>query len=230
MSDEEFEIMKAQMQKEVKVTVPKPIFIFDIVFTLAIIFAMLFKLVNTNLAFMIAVAVGLIVNFKNPKDQTGVIRKHGGQALHMVMIIFTIGILVGIMNGDPKEGGMMKAITDVLLGVIPESLGKHLSFFLSLVSVPLSMCVGSDTTYMIISPIIGNVTATYGVALASTGVAAMIGACIAANLSLIGATPYLALGLAECEMSDHLKANFFPVWIMGIIGTIVAGLVGAVPF
>ena len=226
MSDEEFEQIKAGMQKEAVIPVSRGILIFDMVFTLALIVCMLFGLVSANVGFMLALAIALPINFRNPKDQVAQIKKHGSNALYMIMIIFSIGVLVGIMG----DSGMMSAMTDTLIGVMPESLGSHLPFILCVISVPLSMCVGSDAVYMVMAPILGNMTMAFGGTMMQAGTALMIGSCLSANLSLVGPTPYLALGLAECEMKDHLKANFLPTWILGIILAISAVLFGLFPF
>jgi CitMHS family citrate-Mg2+:H+ or citrate-Ca2+:H+ symporter len=61
-------------------------------------------------------------------------------------------------------------------------------------------------------------------------IGALIGSCIAANLCLVGTTPYLALGLAGVDMKDNLRANFLPTWILGIILALVAGVLGVIPF
>ena len=226
MSDEEFEQIKAGMQKEAVIPVSRGILIFDMVFTLALIVCMLFGLVSANVGFMLALAIALPINFRNPKEQVAQIKKHGSNALYMIMIIFSIGVLVGIMG----DSGMMGAMTDTLIGVMPESLGSHLPFILCVISVPLSMCVGSDAVYMVMAPILGNMTMAFGGTMMQAGTALMIGSCLSANLSLVGPTPYLALGLAECEMKDHLKANFLPTWILGIILAIFAVLFGLFPF
>ena len=226
MTDEEFQVLKSGALKEPVVQVKKGVLIFDMIFTVALIVLMLVGILNANLSFMIALAIGAIVNFPNPKDQVAQIKKHGSNALYMVMIIFSIGILVGIMNGT----GIMEAMTNTLIGIMPESMGSHLPFILCLISVPLSMCVGSDTVYMVIAPILGEMTIAFGGSMLQAGAALMIGSCLSANLALIGPTPYLALGLAGVEMGDHLKANFLPTWIFGIVMAVIAVLFGVFPF
>jgi len=227
MTDEEFAEMKAGMMKPAEIKISHGLLTFDMLFTLALIVVMLLGYLSANVAFMIGLAIVLITNFWNrPKDQVAEIKKHGGNALYMVMIIFTIGVLVGVMNGTK----MMEAMTQTLLGIMPQSVGKHLPFINGLISVPLSMCVGSDTVYMVMAPILGQMTVAYGGTMTQSGLGLMIGSCIAANLALIGPTPYLALGLAGVEMKDHLKANFLPTWAMGVVLAVIAAIIGVYPF
>ncbi|MBQ8975781.1 MAG: hypothetical protein IJ072_08700 [Oscillospiraceae bacterium] len=228
MSDEEFAELKSGMLKpaEPVLKVRKGVLIFDMILTVALVVCLLLGWINTNVAFMIALSIALIVNCKNAKEMTSQIRKHGSAALNMVMIIFSIGMLVGVM----QNSGMMGAMTDTLVGLVPESMGSHLIFIIALFSVPLSMVIGSDTLYMVMAPIFANMSLAFGGTAIATCCACTIGACIAANLCMVAPTPYLALGLAGVEMKDNLKSCFIPTWVLGIILAVVAAISGAFPF
>lgn len=228
MTDEEFAAMKADMLKPADpvLKVSRGVLIFDIVLTVFLVICLLLGWVNTNVAFMIALSIALIVNCKDAKEMTSQIRKHGSNALNMVMIIFSIGMLVGVM----KESGMMSAMTQTLVGLVPEAMGTHLIFLIALISVPLSMVIGSDTLYMVMAPIFAEMSVAFGGTAIAACCACTIGACIAANLCMVAPTPYLALGLAGVEMKDNLKYCFLPTWILGIVLAIVAGITGAIPF
>ena len=181
--------------------------------------------VDTNIAFMLGLSIALIVNCRDAKEMTSQIKKHGATALNMVMVIFSIGMLVGVM----KVSGMSAAMTNTLVGLLPESAGRHLTFIIALSCVPLSMLLGSDTVYMIMTPIFGEMAAAFGGTALQACCATVIGSCIAANLCLVGPTPYLALGLAGVEMRDNLKKNFIPTWLFGIVLAGVGVAAGAFP-
>ena len=108
-------------------------------------------------------------------------------------------------------------------------MGKHLSFIIAMLAVPLSMAVGSDTLYMVMAPIFGNMAAAFGGSMMAAACACTIGACVAVNLCLVAPTPYLALGLCGVEMKDNLKYCFIPTWVLGIVLALVATLTGAIP-
>ncbi|MDD6283171.1 MAG: SLC13 family permease [Oribacterium sp.] len=228
VSDEEFAELKQGIvkEKEPVLKVSKTVMAIDIIMTIVLVLAMLFKLINTNLAFMVGLSIALILNCKSAKEQTAQIKKHGSNALNMVMMIFAIGVLVGTL----KDTGMMQAMTDALLGILPKSAGRHIPMIVALFSVPLSMAVGSDTVYMVMTPIFGQMAMAYGGTMEAAVIGALIGSCIAANLCLVGPTPYLALGLAGVDMKDNLRANFLPTWILGIVLALVAGVLGVIPF
>lgn len=228
MTDAEFAELKESMLKpsEPVLKVSKGVLVFDGIFLVVLVICLLMGWINTNVAFMIGLSIALIVNCKGAKEMTSQIKKHGANALNMVMIIFSIGMLVGVM----KDTGMMSAMTDTLLSLMPESMGKHLTFIIALISVPLSMVVGSDTLYMVMAPIFGNMAIAYGGTMMAGAAACTVGACVAVNLCLVAPTPYLALGLCGVEMKDNLRYCFLPTWALGIILAIVGAISGAFPF
>ena len=229
MSDAEFNEIKAGMGKkeEPVLKVSNTILYIDMLMTVILVISMLLGWINTSLAFMIVLSFALLLNCKGgSREMTAQIKKHGATALNMVMILFSIGMLVGVM----KDTGMMNAMTETLISFMPESMGKHLTFIIALLSVPLSMAVGSDSLYMIMAPIFGNMAVAFGGTTMHAAASCVIGACIAANLCLVAPTPYLALGLAGVEMKDNLKYLFIPTWILGIILAIAGAIAGAFPF
>lgn len=228
MTDEEFAEVKSGMfqNSDPVLKVGRGVLYFDMAFLVLLVVCLLMGWINTNVAFMIGLSIALVVNCKDAKEMTAQIKKHGANALNMVMIIFSIGMLVGVM----KDSGMMNAMTDTLVGLMPESMGTHLTFIIALLSVPLSMAVGSDTLYMVMAPIFGNMAIAFGGTMMAGAAACVIGACVAVNLCLVAPTPYLALGLCGVEMKDNLKYCFLPTWALGIFLAVVAAITGAFPF
>lgn len=229
MTDEEFAQLKEDMLKPADpvLKVSKGVLAFDMILTLVMVVSMLLGWINSNLCFMIGLALALLANCKGgTREMTAQIKKHGATALNMCMIIFSIGLLVGVM----KDSGMMSAMTNTLLGLVPESLSTHLMFIISALSVPLSMVVGSDTLYMVMSPIFAEMSVAFGGTALNAANACVIGACIAANLCLVAPTPYLALGLAGVDMKDNLKSCFVPTWVLGIVLAVVGAIFGCYSF
>jgi len=226
MTDEEFAEMKKTIDEPAVISVSQRVLVFDMVLTAVLIGLLLSGKITSNLGFMVAFAIALVVNYPNVKQQNAKIREYGGAALNMIVIIFSIGILVGVTSGT----GMIEGMANTLVAVIPESLGGHLPFVMSVFSVPISMVLGSDTVYLVLAPIMGNIVMAYGGTMISISAALLMGAALSANLTLIGPTPYLALGLADVEMGSHLKYSFKYVWAIGIIVSIFAGILNIIPF
>jgi CitMHS family citrate-Mg2+:H+ or citrate-Ca2+:H+ symporter len=226
MTDEEFAELKKTIDEPAKITVSKGVIAFDMIFSLVLIVALLTGVVKTNLGFMVAFSIALVVNYPNVKKQSAKIREYGGAALNMIIIIFAIGVLVGISSGT----GMIAGMANAFVSIIPEGMGTHLPIIISFFSVPLSMVIGSDTVYLVLAPILATILKTYGVSTLILSAAILMGSCLSANLTLIGPTPYLALGLADVEMGAHLKYSFKYVWAIGIIVTVAAGVLNIIPF
>ena len=228
MPDDEFNAIKSGMGKkdDPVLKVSNTVLYIDMIMTVVMVVAMLLGWLNTNVAFMIFLSFALLLNCHGSKEMTAQIKKHGATALNMVMILFSIGMLVGVM----KDTGMMNAMTETLISFVPEAMGSHLTFIIALLSVPLSMAVGSDSLYMIMAPIFGNMAVAFGGTTMHAAGACVIGARIGANPGLGGPPPHLALGLAEVEMKDNLKYLFIPTWILGIVLAIVGAIVGVFPF
>ena len=225
LSDEEFVALKESTLGSINVTVSKGIFWFDVILTVALLAVMLTGVMSAAMAFMIADAVMLVVNYRTTKEQVAQIKKYGGNALFMIAIIFAIGVMTGILKGT----GMMTAMVNAILSVIPESLGSHLAIVVALIAVPLSICLGSDSMYMAFAPLLVNVGLPFGIPAMGMGAGILFGACYSAQLCLVGPTPYLALGLANVEMRDSLKYSIGWVWAVGIVVVILGGFMGIIP-
>jgi len=78
--------------------------------------------------------------------------------------------------------------------------------------------------------VLAGVVVQYGSTAGQLAVGLIIGTSLAANLSLVGAGPYLALGLADVEMGQHLKYSFKWMMLMNLLMVIAAALLGAISF
>jgi CitMHS family citrate-Mg2+:H+ or citrate-Ca2+:H+ symporter len=226
IGDEEFMQLKKDLAKPVEIKVPTPIFIFDIVFTVVLIAAMLLSWAPPHICFVIALSIILLINFKGAKAQTEAIRRHGATAINMVLIMMAIGVLTGIM----QNSGMFKGMTQAILGFLPESLGIHLVFIVSLISPLLGIVLGNAATTTAIAPVLAGVIVNYGASITQLSVAIITGVSLAANLSFVGAGPYLALGLADVEMGNHIKYSFKWVILFNVIMSAFAAVIGVIPF
>lgn len=226
MTDGEFAELKASLSKPAEVKVGKPVLIFDMILTLVLIVGLLRGWFGTAIGFIVAFGLALVVNYPAVKDQGGTIKKYGGPAINMVMTILAIGVMVGIMNGT----GMIAEMTNALLSILPESLGKHLTFLVSLFVVPINTVIGSDNVYFALTPIMQGLVSNFGVSDMALATAMVVPCALAANVTLIGASPYLALGLADCTMGDQLKYTFKWIWLLGIVCTVFAAVIGRIPF
>ena len=205
ISKEDFLQLKKQMGESAKLKVPMPIAVFDVCYTIILLALLLMGYVTSTFAFMFSVGVILIVNFRDVKEQNEKIKKHGTTAYPLVLVIFCLGAMVGIMKGS----GMVNAIAQAFIALIPRSLGQFTAFLYGLIGVPVSMIVGSDCCYSILTPILGEINIQYGGNMLQACAAVIITSSMAANISLVGAVPYLSIGLAGITMKDNIKPELF---------------------
>jgi len=177
------------------------------------------------IGFIVAFGLALIANFRTVREQGAAIRSYGGPAINMVMTIITIGVLIGVMNGT----GMIEGMTNAILSILPESLGRHLCFIVSLFIVPINTIIGSDNIYFAITPIMQSIVGIYGVTNFALATSIVIPCALAAGITLIGPSPYLALGLADVTMGDHLKYSFKWIWLLAILCTVFGAIIGRIP-
>lgn len=225
MTDVEFAALKASLDQPAKVSVSKPVLVFDLALTAVMVVGLLLGWFGTAIGFIVAFGLALVVNFKTTKEQGGKIKQYGGPAINMVMTIIAIGVLVGVMNGT----GMIEGMTNAILAVLPESLGKHLCFVVSLFVVPINTIIGSDNVYFALTPIMQSLVSTYGVTDLALATSIVVPCALAANVTLIGASPYLALGLADVTMGEHLKYSFKWIWLLAVSCTVFGMVIGKIP-
>ncbi len=226
MTHEEFAELKIALSKPAEVSVSRPVLIFDMLLTLFMIVGLLLGWFGTALGFIVAFGLALIVNYPSVKQQGAKIKQYGGPAINMVMTIIAIGVLVGVMNGT----GMIEGMTNAILSILPESLGKHLTFLVSLFVIPINTIIGSDNIYFALTPIMQSIVTNYGVTDLALATSIVVPCALGAGITLIGPSPYLALGLADCTMGEHLKYSFKWIWLLGIVTTVFAAVIGKIPF
>lgn len=222
MTDEEFLELKEKLKKPVPMKVPRGVLVFDILFTIGLIVLLLMGKVNSTMGFMIGLAVILVVNFPKVKEQEAQIKKHGATAYPLVLVIFSLGVLIGIM----KNTGMVDAIAHSLIALIQPDGGRIIPFIYGLVGVPISVVLGSDCCYSILAPIIGTIAAQSGGSMMQAVVAVLLGSSFAANITFIGPAPYLSVGLAGITMREHLKYSLKYLWLICVILTLAAAALG----
>ena len=76
--------------------------------------------VKTYVLFMVFSWAALLLNYHTQKEQSQIIRKHSATMLAPAILFLGIGIMVGILNGT----GMVTAMVDAVLGIVPESMAR----------------------------------------------------------------------------------------------------------
>lgn len=196
--------------------------LFNGLFTLGLLVALLLGIMKPHNLFLIALAVGLVVNYPDAKIQRKLFRSHAEDALDTSATLLAAAVFIGIMN----KSGMLDAMVNTLLWILPVWMGRYLNIIAGLFSVPVGAALGADTFYYGVFPLLAKAGAAFSIPAMDIGTAMLIGKNIAMICSPLQPTTYLALGLAGVEMKDHLRENFLRTWVLSIIMCGIAMVMG----
>lgn len=223
MSDSEFAELKQNTGiNKAEVQVPKSILIFDVVLVFATIAALVADLLPANVTFMIAFSLALILNVKDTKQQSKMIKRYGESAMPMIMTLFAVGIFLGVLQGT----GMIESMAGGIIQALPKALGPVIHIVVSIFSVPLILFLGTDSFYFGVLPIVTEVAGNYGVDAMSVARVMLVTENVGLMISPAIAVTYLACGLAGVELKDHIKANFKWLWGLSIVLLIIMVILG----
>lgn len=181
-------------------------------------------LLPAGLAFLIGVAIALPLNYRTPKEQMGRIQAHASNALTMASIIIAAGLFLGILNGT----GMLTAIANDAVKVLPSFLAQYLHIIIGVLGVPFDLLLSTDAYYFALFPVVEQIGLTYGIDSLSTAYAMIIGNIVGTFVSPLAPAVWLALGLSGLEMGKHLKYSFFWMWGLSITMLCIAVLLGVI--
>ena len=108
---------------------------------------------------MLGFAIVMIVNYPNLQDQKDRLHAHAGNILTVVSMIFAAGVFTGIIDGT----GMVSAMADTLIAVIPDALGPKLTVIVALISMPFTVFMANAPFYFGIIPIMAETAANFGI-------------------------------------------------------------------
>ncbi|SFN56129.1 citrate-Mg2+:H+ or citrate-Ca2+:H+ symporter, CitMHS family [Chryseobacterium oleae] len=207
---------------DLKLRRPKLILI-NLALTITLLVVMILDLVPLGIAFMIAFCIASIINYPKLKDQQKIISKHAGNALSVAGMIFGAGIFTGILNGS----GIMQAMGNSMIEIVPKSWGGYLNIVTAAFSIPLTFFLSNDAYYFGILPIIVATGHQLGISPEILGRASLIGQGSHLLSPLVPST-YLLVSLAGVEFSDHLKYTL--KWALGssIVMLIAALILGVI--
>jgi len=207
---------------DLKLRRPKLILI-NLALTITLLVVMILDLVPLGIAFMIAFCIASIINYPKLKDQQKIISKHAGNALSVAGMIFGAGIFTGILNGS----GIMQAMGNSMIEIIPKSWGGYMNIVTAVFSIPFTFFLSNDAYYFGILPIIVATGHQLGISPEILGRASLIGQGSHLLSPLVPST-YLLVSLAGVEFSDHLKYTL--KWALGssvvmLLAALILGII-----
>lgn len=223
-TDTEVEVINKEDEKILALKRPK-LTIFNIILTLILLAVLIAGILPVYLAFMIATSIALVVNYPKVKDQTNRIKAHAPAALSVSVTILAASVMIGVLS----KSGMLEAMTQPLLSIVPTSIARHLHIVMGLFALPLGTVLGTDSYFYTLMPIAIGVGDAYGVSPIYMAISMSLGKNLGLMISPLVPATYLATGLAGVELKDHLKYSFMVLWAASILEILAGVIFGIIP-
>ncbi len=211
---------------------------FNLAFTAFIIYLLIDGSITAWVVFMFATLIALAVNYPDIAMQNKRMMAHAPNCISLTVTLLCAGVFLGIFTSGGAIGkGVDAAVLDtviiaqmaeVLINIIPSFLMPYLHIVIGILAAPIGMVIGPDPYYYAVLPLIAQAVAEFGVTPDKVAYAMLIGANVGIVVSPCIPTTFLALGLAEVELKDHIKFSFKYLWIASIAllaFSIIIGLV-----
>lgn len=219
------EIDAAKAAKAEALKRPKLV-VFNVLLTMGVIGLMMFTKIPLYAAFMFGLAIALVVNYPNVKEQNARLKAHAGEALSMAAILLASGVFLGVISGAK----MLDSMAVSFISIIPPFLGPYLHLIMGAFSVPIGMLLGTDSFFFGLVPVAISVGGQYGITPATMATAMLIGKNYGVLVTPHAATTFLAIGLAGVELKEHLKYCMPILWGLSLVSLFAAILLGIVKF
>lgn len=202
----------ANMIQSTELSRPK-LFWFNLILTILLVLALSFVDIPDYASFAIALIIGITVNYKDLKLQNKLLSKYAATLYPTAPAVLLSGVVVGVL----QESGMMQEMVNVLINIIPSSMGSWLYIIIALFSVPLMIIFTNDTWYYALIPIVAAICAKFGVS--NEVVILTLIMNMGAMISPVAQPQiYLACDLADkTELADYISFSFVPFCILTVL-------------
>lgn len=214
-----------QKAKEEEMALRRPkLLIFNLLLTIALIAVLSMGVITSYVAFLLALSFALAVNYPDLKLQDKLIKKHAPAALIISATLFSAGAMVGILDGT----GMLTDMANAIIGIIPSLMGQFIHIIFGVLALPLGLCIGTDAYFYGIMPLVMEVGEIYGVASLNTAYTMLIGKNLALMVSPLTPATFLAIGLMNTELKDHMKFSIPIYWIISVFMLLLGVIFGII--
>ncbi|HVK79930.1 MAG TPA: SLC13 family permease, partial [Verrucomicrobiae bacterium] len=148
-----------------------------------------------------------------------------GNVVPIVLLIFSAGAFTGIMEGT----GMIGAMGQSLLALVPPEYGPHFGPIVALASAPFTFVLSNEAYYFGIVPVLAETAGHFGIEPVEVARASLLGVNVHA-LSPLVAPIYLVASLLKVEVGDLQRFGLPFAILFYLLMVAVSLATGAVPF
>ena len=226
MGDTSSAYIPKELTEEEKALLRPKLYWFNIIMIVAMIGLLVSGIFKPEVIFIVGFCISLFVNFPKPKDQAKVINSHAEAALLMVCLLFAASVFSNIL----KETGMITAMAEFLIKLIPVSAGRFIPLIVGISGVMLSVCcLTADAIYYGLLPVVAETAKAFGIPAVSVARAFLCGgATIGFPLNAAVAATIVLLSVTGIDLGDHLKSTVPKAYIVSMVILVVSIITGAV--
>lgn len=219
------EYVEPELSEEEKALLRPNRFWVNIILIIAAILSLLFSGFPPAVVFMVFYVLATLINYPKVADSKARVDAHAKSCLMMCSVLFAAGCFTGIM----KSTGMITAMSEALVSIIPNTLGRFFPVIVGAIGTPASLLFDPDSFYYGVLPVLSETAKGFGIAGADIGRAAILGQMtLGFPISPLTAATFLLTGLAGVELGEHQKKTLPLAWLVSIIMLIVALITGGV--
>ncbi|MFJ4227043.1 CitMHS family transporter [Paenarthrobacter nicotinovorans] len=206
-----------------RATLRPKLFWFNLALTVAVMVTLVANIIPLPFVFMVGSAIALLVNFPKVKDQGAQLIAHAPSIVAVVSMVMAAAVLTGVLNGT----GMVKAMSEWLVQIIPADMGPFMAVITGLLSIPMTFFMSNDAFYFGVLPVLSETAAHYGVGAADMARASITGQPFHLQSPLVPAI-LLLVSLAKVELGDHHKKVLWRTAVISLVMLAVGVLTGAI--
>lgn len=206
-----------------RATLRPQLFWFNLGLTVAVMVTLVANIVPLPYVFMVGSAIALLVNFPKVKEQSAQLIAHAPSIVAVVSMVMAAAVLTGVLNGT----GMVKAMSEWLVAIIPADMGPFMAIITGVLSIPMTFFMSNDAFYFGVLPVLSETAAHYGVSAADMARASITGQPFHLQSPLVPAI-LLLVSLAKVDLGDHHKKVLWRTAVISLVMLAVGVLTGAI--
>ncbi|MGQ4487859.1 CitMHS family transporter [Streptomyces sp. SAS_281] len=173
---------------------------FNAALTVVLMVLLILEVADLLVLFMVAFVIALLVNIRAIDGQQDLIKRQAANAVPVMILVLAAGVFTGIMT----DSGMIKAMADAALSIVPDSWGNVIPLFTALLALPLGFFMSNDGFWFGVIPVLAESAGHYGISPNEIARAGAIGQI----LHMMGPTSaplWVLIGLVKTELGDFQK-------------------------